>query len=59
MEKWVLLIKKYRDIQTLDRYIANELLDKVYIGEPQVVDGVKRQKIDIHYRFVGNLNGRL
>lgn len=59
VEKWVRLIKKYRDIQVLDRYIANELLDKVYIGQQQTVDGVKRQKIDIHYRFVGNLNGRL
>ncbi|MHB8927340.1 MAG: DUF4368 domain-containing protein [Bacillota bacterium] len=38
IEKWVKLIKKHKDIDALDRYTANELLDKVYIGHPQTVE---------------------
>lgn len=57
--RWVALIKKYKDIDTLDCFTANELLDKVYIGHPKIVDGVRTQKIDIYYRFVGNLDDRL
>ncbi len=38
---------------------ANELLNKVYIWHPKMGDSVRTQKIDIHYRFVGDLDDRL
>lgn len=59
VERWVGIIKKYKDIESLDRYSANELFDKVLIGESETVDGVKKQKITILYRFVGDINCHL
>lgn len=59
MERWVGLIKKYKDIESLDRYIANELFEKILIGESETIDGIKKQKISILYRFVGDINCHL
>ena len=53
MSAWVELIKKYADIQELDRIVIGELLEKVTVGEAQVIDGVKHVEVAIYYRFVG------
>ena len=50
---WLELIKNYADIQELDRIILGELVEKVTVGEPKVIDGVKNLDITIYYRFVG------
>lgn len=46
-------MRKYSDIQELDREIIDELIDHIEIGERTVVDGQRHQDIKVFYRFVG------
>jgi DNA invertase Pin-like site-specific DNA recombinase len=50
---WVELIKNYSDIQVLNASLLNELIEKIVIHERSYIDGVRHQRIDIYYRFVG------
>ena len=50
---WLELIKEHSDIQELDRIVLGELIEKVTVGEAQVIDGVKHVEVTIYYRFVG------
>ena len=50
------LIKKYTVIDQLDAAILNELIDKIEVHEAEKIDGKRVQKVDIYYRFIGNLN---
>jgi len=52
-QKWVALISKYADLQELDASVVNELCEKILVHEAQKVDGIRMQKIEIYYRFVG------
>ena len=52
-QKWVALISKYADLKELDASIVNELCEKILVHEAQKVDGIRTQKIEIYYRFVG------
>ena len=54
VEKFIPLIQKYTDIQELNAYILNELIEKIVVHE-KVVDeyGNKTQKVEIYYKFVG------
>lgn len=54
-EKWIELIAKYQNLQELDAPIINELCEKILIYEPQKIDGRRVQKIEIFYRFVGQI----
>jgi len=55
-QKWVDLISKYADLQELDAPIINELCEKIMVHEAEKVDGIRTQKIEIYYRFVGKLS---
>ena len=50
---WLELIRNYTDIQELDRVVRGELIEKITVGESQVIDGEKRVDTTIYYRFVG------
>jgi chromosome segregation ATPase len=50
---WIEKIRKYTNIQELDRIVLGELVEKITVGEAQVIDGIKHQGITIYYRFVG------
>ena len=50
---WTAIIRKYLDLQELDRATIDELIDHIEIGERTVVDGQRRQDIKVFYRFVG------
>lgn len=52
---WIEHIKKYTDIQELDRIVLGEPVEKITVSEAQVIDGTKHIGITIHYRFVGAL----
>ena len=54
-QKWASIIKKYLDLQELDRETIDELIDHIEIGERTVIDGKKQQDIKIFYRFVGEV----
>jgi site-specific DNA recombinase len=51
--EWLELIRNYADLQELDRIVLGELVEKITIGEAQIIDGVKNIEITIYYRFVG------
>lgn len=54
VEKFIPLIKKYTDIQELNAYILNELIERIVVHEKVVdEDGSKTQKVEIYYKFVG------
>ena len=48
-------IREYASIAELDETILNRLIDKIYIGAVEVVNGEKVQKIRIIYSFVGEI----
>lgn len=54
-QKWASIIKKYLDLQELDRETIDELIDHIEIRERTVIDGQKQQDIKIFYRFVGEV----
>ena len=54
IHKWIELIKKHKDIKTLDKETLNELISKIYVHEKEIVDGEITQTIDIYYNFIGN-----
>jgi chaperonin cofactor prefoldin len=53
VSSWIESIRKYTDIQELDRIILGELVEKITVGEAKVIDSVKHLDITIYYRFVG------
>jgi DNA invertase Pin-like site-specific DNA recombinase len=50
---WVELIRQYADVEELNASLLNELIEKIEIHERTNIDGVRHQRIDIYYRFVG------
>ncbi len=48
-------IKRYAAITELDETVLNRLINRILIGEPKKVDGVKTQEVQIVYNFVGEL----
>ena len=53
VQEWTSLIRQYSDLDFLDRETLLRLIDKIEIGETQVVDGRKTRKVHIYYKFVG------
>lgn len=48
-------IHKYLDLQELTPSILNDMVKRVYVHAPQIIDGKRTQQIDIFYDFVGIL----
>lgn len=48
-------IRCYATITELDETVLNRLINRILIGEPKKVDGVKTQEVRIVYNFVGEL----
>jgi len=53
--KWIDLIAKYRDLKELDAEIVNELIEKIVIHQAEKIEGKRTQKVEIFYRFVGQI----
>jgi len=53
--EFIALIERYADVETLTPEIVSQLIDKVAVHEGLTIDGVRTQRVDIHWRFVGNL----
>lgn len=49
------IIKKYTEIKELDLKILNEFIEKIVVHEVKKEDHIRKQQIDIHYRFIGKL----
>ena len=55
IEMFVDELSRYAAIEKLDEVILNRLIDKIYIGERQIENGEKIQKVRIIYNFVGDI----
>lgn len=53
IRQWAGIVRRYLDVQELDREIVEELIDHIEIGERSIIDGQRHQDIKIFYRFVG------
>ena len=49
-------LKKHGSVQDLDEVLLHRLIDKIIVGERQVVDGEKVQEVTIRYNFVGEIS---
>lgn len=50
------LISRYTKITKLDSDLIHTLIEKIVVYEREVIDSETVVRIDIHYRFVGNIN---
>ena len=51
------VIWKYTDITELNARILNELIERIDVHEKMIAsDGIKSQRVDIHYKFIGYLD---
>lgn len=56
-ERWISLLRQYTDLTELTAPILNELIEKIVVHEAtKGKDGVREQKLDIYYRFVGKID---
>ena len=51
-QNWVSLIRKYSNLEDLDRETIEELIDYIEIGKTETVNRKRIRNITIHYRFV-------
>jgi DNA invertase Pin-like site-specific DNA recombinase len=56
VELFAKLIQRYTDITELDAELVHTLIEKIVVHETEIVDGEKIKRVDIFYRFVGNVN---
>ena len=49
------VLDEYLTMEHLTETIVNQLIERIEIGHPVKVDGVRQQKITIVYRFVGRV----
>ena len=55
-KRFAALIEKYGTITELDETMIRELVDKIIVHEGETVDGIRIQKIDIHFNFIGDFD---
>jgi DNA invertase Pin-like site-specific DNA recombinase len=57
LQQFLKLVDKYTHVQELDRALLNNLVDKIVIHIPEIdtETGKEKQRITIHYRFVGSI----
>lgn len=48
-------IKRYAAITELDETVLNRLINRILIGKPEKIDGVRTQEVRIAYNFIGEL----
>lgn len=57
VKSWIGIIGKYKEITELNADVLNEFIEKILIHKPQKDENGNRiQKIDICYRFIGNID---
>ena len=49
------LVARYTDITELSEELLNTLVEKIAIHEREIVDGEALMRVDIYYRFIGNI----
>ncbi len=55
IERFISKVHKYFDLQELTPPVLNDMVKRVYVHSPQIIDGKRTQEIDIVYDLVGIL----
>lgn len=55
-DRFLALVKKYTDIETLDAEIIREFVDKISVFKAEKVDGKRQQRIQIFYNCIGAID---
>ena len=56
IQQWTASIRRYVNLQELDRETIDELIDHIEVGEIYRVEGKRQRDIKVYYRFVGTLD---
>ncbi len=57
VDKWIALVKSYTCPTELSAELLNTLIEKILVHEAvKTEDGMREQKVEIFYRFVGKLD---
>jgi hypothetical protein len=51
--KFLIIVRKYTDIQELTPTLLREFIDKIIVHEADKSSGKRQQEVEIHYNFVG------
>ena len=51
IQQWVQMVRCYAGVQKLDAKMLNELVSKIIVHDPVLLDGKLVQNVDIHYTF--------
>ncbi len=54
-KRFTQLIKDYGGIEELNAPLLNNLIKKITVSEPEIVEDVKTQRVRIYYNFIGEL----
>lgn len=53
IQEFLKVVKSYTEIEELTPEILNSFIDRIYINDRTIVNGVRRQEIKIVYKFIG------
>lgn len=56
VENFTKLLKKYSEFDEIDGKMLNELFDKIVVHDPQMVNNLRRQQVDLYFNFIGNVD---
>lgn len=56
INEFVRLISNYENITELDFELVHTLIERIVVHEREIIDGKSVMRIDIYYRFIGNLD---
>ena len=56
VDRWAKVISRYTDITELDDTILFELVERIEVGETQIINKARVRDVRIFYRYVGNVD---
>jgi len=54
IHKLVRSAREFLNVTEIDRNLLDALVEKIEVGEAEIVDGIKKQDITIYYKFIGS-----
>ena len=54
--KFISLVKSYTEVTELTPEILNSIIEKIYVGKPERIDGQRVQDVRIVYKLIGAVN---
>ena len=58
-DRWLEIIRRYTEISELDETILFELVDRIEVGDTQIINGQRICEVKVYYRYVGNVDAAL